>query len=85
MYVSLGNESPDDASCFAVIFVGILVDCEIIAIYSFFALEMLEVVVKSLGIGGSDDFVHSFHQRIHFQATVTTINISDLEVSTFTA
>jgi hypothetical protein len=72
MYVSLGNESPDDASCFAVIFVGSLVGREINSPYNFFALEMLEVVVKSLGINGSDDFVGSFHQHMHFQPPVTT-------------
>ena len=84
MYVSLGNDSPDDASCFAVILVGILAG-EINSLYRFFALEMLEVVVKSLGIDGSDDFVHSFYQRIHFQATVTTVNISYLGVPTLMA
>jgi hypothetical protein len=29
MYVSLGNESPDEASCFAVILVGVWVGREI--------------------------------------------------------
>jgi hypothetical protein len=72
MYVSSGNESPDDVSCFAVIFVGMFVGCETNSLYNFFASEMLEVVVKSLGIDGSDDFVRSFRQHIHFQATVTT-------------
>jgi hypothetical protein len=69
MYVSSGNESPDDASCFAVIFVGIWVGCEINLLYNFFALEMLEVVVKSLGIDGSDDFVCYFPPTHAFPAT----------------
>jgi hypothetical protein len=88
MYVSSGNESPDDASCFAVIFVGIWVGCEINLLYNFFALEMLEVVVKSLGIMEATTLFVIFHQHMHFQPPVTTSrgqHSQTFQVSSFTA